>query len=262
MTILFSLNMIPIVIALILIAVTIIFLWPKKRKLCLTFPGTWESILNEKILFYKNLKEEDKSKFRNKVSAFLNEVRITGVGTEVDDPLKLLVAASAVIPVFYFEEWDYINLSEVLIYEGLVQAHQREESDSRNHILGQVRPFQTRHVLLLSRQSLESGFGNLNSQGNVGLHEFTHLLDEADGDIDGIPRLLLPPELLQAWTELMYNEIEKIKKGNSDINPYGATSRAEFFAVTSEYFFKKPYQFKTIHPELYEILSEAFRKKL
>jgi hypothetical protein len=57
----------------------------------------------------------------------------------------------------------------------------------------------------------------------------------------------------------MYREIEKIKYGQSDINPYGITNHSEFFAVVSEYFFEQPEKFRRIHPALYDILSRTFK---
>jgi len=47
-------------------------------------------------------------------------------------------------------------------------------------------------------------------------------------------------------------------KDRSDINPYGATNEAEFFAVVSEYFFERPKLLKEKHPELYNLLAEIF----
>jgi Mlc titration factor MtfA (ptsG expression regulator) len=180
---------------------------------------------------------------------------------EVDDHIRLLVAASAVIPVFNYDGWSYINLSEVLVYNGLVETYQMSEEDQKNQVLGQVRPFQNRHLLLLSSASLEAGFAKMNGPENVGFHEFTHLIDGADGDMDGVPKALMPPELIAPWIHLMYKEVERIKKGESDINPYGITSHAEFFAVAAEYFFKNPTSFEKKHEDLYNLLRKVFMKK-
>jgi Mlc titration factor MtfA (ptsG expression regulator) len=38
----------------------------------------------------------------------------------------------------------------------------------------------------------------------------------------------------------MNDSITEIKKGESDINIYGATSKTEFFAIAAEYFFERP----------------------
>ena len=52
------------------------------------------------------------------VKVFLDETRITGIRTEVDETTRVLVAASAIIPVFNFDNWEYSRLGEVLIYPG------------------------------------------------------------------------------------------------------------------------------------------------
>ncbi|MNL83823.1 Protein MtfA [compost metagenome] len=61
---------------------------------------------------------------------------------------------------------------------------------------------------------------------------------------------------------MIHEEMHKIEQGKSDINPYAITNEAEFFAVVSEYFFEKPDQFKSKHPELYESLSTMFLQDL
>jgi Mlc titration factor MtfA (ptsG expression regulator) len=59
----------------------------------------------------------------------------------------------------------------------------------------------------------------------------------------------------------VHKKINEIVKNKSDINPYGATNEAEFFAVVSEYFFERPDLLQEKHPELYEILTKIFRHK-
>jgi Mlc titration factor MtfA (ptsG expression regulator) len=233
----------------------------KKKKLEIPFPLDWEAILNDKIHFYSSLDENEKIRFKNKIKSFLNNTHISGVkGVVINDTIRLMVASSAIIPIFRFEEWDYINLSEVLIYDGAVVTNQSSDQETDGIILGQVRPFQNRHLLLLSKQSLENGFVAINGKGNVGFHEFSHLIDEADGSIDGIPKILMSEALLASWTKLMHKEIQEIQKKKSDINPYALTNHAEFFAVVCEYFFENPELFKKNHSDLYLILSEIFKK--
>ena len=52
----------------------------------------------------------------------------------------------------------------------------------------------------------------------------------------------------------------RILENRSDIDPYGAHSEAEFFAVVSEYFFEKPGELQKNNPELYRLLTEVFRQ--
>jgi Mlc titration factor MtfA (ptsG expression regulator) len=57
----------------------------------------------------------------------------------------------------------------------------------------------------------------------------------------------------------MHETIKAMQHNQShDINIYGATNTAEFFAVVSEYFFERPNELKTHHPELYALLEQMF----
>ncbi len=64
------------------------------------------------------------------------------------------------------------------------------------------------------------------------------------------------------WIDLIQHKIDEIYEGKSDINPYGATNKSEFFAVISEYFFERPKLLKDKHPKLYELLEEIFNQTM
>ena len=67
-------------------------------------PASWEKILQSHIAFFRALTDQDKERFRQMVKVFLDEVRITGIRTDIDDTVRVLVAASAAIPIFGFHE--------------------------------------------------------------------------------------------------------------------------------------------------------------
>ena len=46
----------------------------------------------------------------------------------------------------------------------------------------------------------------------------------------------------------------------SFLDPYGATSECEFFAVATEVFFERPEELGHEDPELYELLSTFYRQ--
>ena len=227
------------------------------------FPPDWRAILAGRVAFYLALTESEKTRFEQRTQVFLARTRITGVQTELDDTTRLLVAASALIPVWGLPGWQYANLGEVLIVPDawqLPNAPDQEVQPLQGTLLGSVQGFQNQHYMRLSKASLEQGFQDATDRQNVGIHEFAHLLDEADGVIDGLPQAAMPPELLQAWTELMHREMAAIREGKSEINPYAATNDAEFFAVVTEYFFEKPETLQERHPELYDLLTRVFRQ--
>ena len=227
------------------------------------FPKHWRAILFQKVPFYAPLNEESKQLFEFKVQEFLTNVRITGIKTQATETDKLLIAASAVIPIFAFPDWQYLNLQEVLLYpSSFNHAFETEGDGEKRRILGMVGTGYMEGKMILSKQSLHHGFKNETDKRNTAIHEFVHLIDKADGTIDGIPSLLLEKQYVLPWLDLIRKEIEEIKEGDSDIRPYGATNKAEFFAVLSEYFFERPALLKKREPKLYKLLEGIFDQNL
>lgn len=225
------------------------------------FPNKWRSILATKVLYYNNLSLDNKLKFEYKVFEFLLNCKITGVNTTIDETDKILVASSAIIPIFSFPEWKYLNLSEVLIYPNAFDEKFNTKGENRN-ILGMVGTGYMEGKMILSKEALHKGFSNSSDKKNTAIHEFVHLIDKLDGNTDGIPKLLLEQQYTIPWLNLIHSKIEDIANNESDINPYGATNKTEFFAVASEYFFERPKLLQRKHPKLYNKLEQIFNQKM
>lgn len=223
------------------------------------FPENWRKILQDNVAFYRTLSAEDKKRFETEILIFLHETRVTGIKTEVDDLTLVLAAASAEIPVFGFPDWEYPNLGEILIYPGAFTKDFRTEGEGRN-VWGMVGTGLMEGVMILSKPALIGGFRNTNDKQNVGIHEFAHLIDAADGEYDGIPKVFLQNQYILPWIEAMAKEKKRIDSGESKMNPYGGTSPVEFFAVAAEYFFEHPEAMKKNKPELYELLTRIFQQ--
>jgi len=252
--------MIGLIVFVVIAPVIIILIWRYKRKYKVELSANYRELLQEHVAFYNKLDNTGRTRFENKIKDFLSYVRITAVNTEMTELDKLLVASSAVIPVFGFD-WHYYNLSHVLLYDDTFSANDFSVTSEDRSFLGIVGTGALQRIMILSKPALRQGFANEISRHNTGIHEFVHLLDKADGDIDGIPKELLRKQYTITWIRYMSEEIEKIKEGESDINIYGATSKAEFFAVASEYFFGSPGDFKIHHPELFDLMTKIFRQE-
>ena len=225
------------------------------------FSGDWRIILKNNVAFYNSLSEEEKRKFEYRVQEFLLNCRITGIETSIDTTDKLLVASSAIIPIFGFDKWRYINIKEVLLYPTMFNKEFETEGSNRN-ILGMVGTGYMDNMMVLSKPALKHGFENETDKKNTAIHEFIHLIDKTDGYIDGVPSLLLEKQYTIPWIDLINKKMDEIFDEESDINPYGGTNKAEFFSVVSEYFFERPKLLVKKHPELYELLEKIFNQKM
>lgn len=233
------------------------FIGKKKTTITDPVPFQLKGILHKQVPFYQQLDRNKQTEFEERAVRFLAQVKITGVKTKVEDLDRVLIAASAIIPIFNFSDWEYPNLNEVLLYPDSFDHEFEQQGEGRN-ILGMVGSGAMNHVMILSQFELRQAFLNETGKNNTAIHEFVHLIDKTDGEIDGLPESLLHKQYIKPWLQLMQEKIKEIIDDQSDINPYGATNEAEFFAVVSEYFFERPELLKDKHPELYELLLKIF----
>jgi Mlc titration factor MtfA (ptsG expression regulator) len=244
--------------SLIVVLLAIVFKPKSNRTKAASIQPGYKTLLEECVPFYQKLNDFRKKEFEERVGIFLGRVKITGVKTEVEDIDRILIASSAVIPIFNFPGWEYLNLHEVLLYPDSFNHDFAQQGEGRD-VMGMVGSGALNHVMILSQYELRQAFNNQEGKTNTAIHEFVHLVDKTDGAIDGIPEFILDKKYIMPWLNLMQKEIEMIRESNSDINPYGATNQAEFFAVVSEYFFERPELFQEKHPELFELLKKIFR---
>jgi Mlc titration factor MtfA (ptsG expression regulator) len=252
--------MAPFIVLIVLALLILFFIFYKKPQKKIVLPENYKQLLCEHISYYKRLSEKNKKRFEEKIKEFLGYVRIDGIDTTVSDLDKLLIASSAVIPVFGFIKWKYYNLRNVLLYPGSFNKEEFLASGYERNTLGMIGNGAMQKVMILSKPALHFGFQMEAPKENTGIHEFVHLLDKEDGDVDGLPEVLLNKKYNSKWIQLINKNIQTILEGHSDINLYGASNKAEFFAVTSEYFFNRPELFREKHPELFDLMCLIFNQ--
>jgi MtfA peptidase len=251
-----------IIIGIIAVILILLIQWKniRRRIVFKDFSNKWKDFLKNEVPFYNHLNSHDKTRFEKDILAFLNRVKISGIDTDVDDTDRLLIASSAVIPIFGFPEWKYYpNLDEVLLYPDTFNEKDYQTEGEERNVLGMVGSGVLNRKMILSKPALHESF-RMHGHNNVGIHEFAHLLDKMDGATDGVPENLLGKQYIIPWMKLMHDEIQKILEGKSDLNPYGSFNKQEFFAVASEYFFQDPVHFKNNHPELYKMIDQIFHR--
>ncbi len=216
--------------------------------------------LKKHVAFYRNLSDADKILFEQRMLLFLNSTNIVAEGCELEEEDCWLVAAAAIIPVWKFPNWHYVNLTTVFIVPEMFNQHLRFDTDD-GRIQGMVGTGVYSGKMYLSKKALHYGFSNDQDKRNVAIHEFAHLIDMADGDCDGLPEILFEYAFTMPWFDFIKRKTQDIHKGKSNIDPYATTNQQEFFAVATEYFFEEPKMLQRKHPQLYEALSEFYKQE-
>lgn len=249
-------TVLQILFALLLIILIILFVFQPRPRLSIAWPEHYRDLLNDYVSFYSRLDEDGKKKFEERFEKFLLAVKITGANAEVEDLDRVLIGAGAVIPVYYIPDWEYVNLREILLYPGNFNMEFEQQGHDRM-IAGMVGSGGMENVMILSKWELRQGFINQNNR-NTAIHEFVHLIDKMDGTLDGVPELLLERTYLSQWQQLLQTTMDLIRRGQSDIDAYAATSPVECFAVVSEYFFEQPEIFREQHQDWAVLLDRVF----
>jgi Mlc titration factor MtfA (ptsG expression regulator) len=226
----------------------------KRRELLQApFPDPWRRFLSERYEHYERLPTPLRRRFEDDVRLFLAEKRISGVGIDATDDLRLLVAASAVTLSLGWPDYEWDQLTEVLLYP---QDFDRDYGFDEPELAGEAHPWGT---VILSVPALHESFADPWDAFHVGLHEFAHLLGLRETQIGAVP-VGFPAAREQEWLALVDRERERLRRGKSVIDNYGEESPGEFMAVAVEAFFEISLALRQRHREVYTLLAEYFQQ--
>lgn len=220
-----------------------------------------KQFLDQNVSFYHALDDAEKHVFEKRVLLFLATTKVVGHDVDITDQDCLLIASAAIILVWKFPKWHYVNLHTVYLVSGSFNDN-ADLGKNDSHYLGVVGNGDLYGKMILSKPALHHGFANDQDKHNVALHEFSHLLDMADGHTDGFPERLKEYAFSAPWIELIRQETLKINQGESSIGDYAATNQAEFFSVATEYFFERPKLLQRKHPKVYTMLQAVYQNDL
>jgi len=225
----------------------------KQREAALSnpFPRAWTKLLETRCEHYRRLPRAQRGHFNDQTRVFLAEKRITGVEMEVSDETKLLVAASAISLSLGWPGYTWDQLPEVLLYPA---DFDHDYNFGGTDVSGTAHPW---GVVIISVPALNRSFDKSSDGYHVGFHEFAHLLDLAHTRFDGIPSYLSDDSIRQ-WTEIVCTEEDRLRRGDSVLDPYALSGSVEFFATAVEAFFQIPLKVADRHGQLYAFLSTYF----
>lgn len=233
------------------------------------FPIDWREVLQRNVAVYGELSVAEQAKLQRYVQVFVSEKNWEGCGgLAMTDEIRVTIAAQVGHLVLGFAEPQYFEkVLSILVYPSAYTAPNHAsyrggvvtEADSDR--LGEA---WYRGPVILSWADVLAA-GRRETHGNVVYHEFAHQLDMLNGgSVDGTPPLETREQDMR-WLEINEREFERLvqqcERGHSTIiDCYGATSRAEFFAVATETFFTRATALKHRHPELYAVFCEVYRQ--
>ncbi len=157
---------------------------------------------------------------------------------------------------------DYDGWENVVVYPGdFPRTHDFEDEAGVVHELDEPIAGESWEggPVLLSWPAVEAGYYETGMA--LVIHEFAHKIDMLDGDVNGLPPL--PASERAAFREAIdaaYRHFCGRVERNlpTDIDPYGAESIDEFFAVTCEVFFAEPELLKLEYPDYFALLQSYF----
>jgi len=230
-------------------------------------PDSWYGVVEHDVPLARWLSADERERLLRLVQVFLTEKHFEGCGgLTVTEDMKVRIAAEACLLLLNLEGPCYPTLRTVLVYpHGFVPKS--AGSPATGEIALSPVPLIGESwgdgVVVISWDDAVRGARNPADGDNVVLHEFAHQLDAEDGAADGAP--ILAPGALRTWGGVLSEEYERLRRDAADdrrsaLDEYGATNKAEFFAVATEAFFEKPVQLEREHPALYTQLRQFYRQ--
>lgn len=251
---------------------TLTRLWRRQRIARRPFPAAWRDIVRRRVPLARELPAAQQLRLKKHIQVLLAEVPFIGcAGLEVSEEMRVSIAAQAAF-LLLGRGGSFGNLREVLVYPGHFVVPRGDIGagagagvdgvvhEGRDVLSGQS---WQRGQVILAWDAVRDGAADPHDGANVVLHEFAHQLDQDTGAANGAP-YVGHGALQQVWARVMNEEFDALhahlaSAPASLIDPYAATSPAEFFAVTTELFFERPGALAAERPVLYEQLKRCYR---
>jgi Mlc titration factor MtfA (ptsG expression regulator) len=227
----------------------------------------WDGLLRRNVRPAEWLDEHQRQQLREWIAVFLAEKSFEGCGgMQITDEVRVTIAGQAGILVLGFAEEYFDRLRSVLVYPGDYLVPRRAPLDGGGELEWQeVRLGETWSggSVVLSWPRVVDG-GRLRDGGtrSVVIHEFSHLIDMLDGEIDGVPPLDGDRD---GWAVEMKDCRERFERALDAgrfvaLDDYAAEGPGEFFAVATECFFQDPHRLARGDGQLYDLLRIAWRQ--
>lgn len=245
-----------------------VFAWMKQRRrrrlLAQPLPEAWRQYLSRNVPYYRLLSELDRRRLGKALRIVVAEKRWEGCGgLEMSDEIRVTIAGTACLLILGVADFYFDGVQSILVYP---DTYSHREQRDPSGVVRQDVPISGeawhRGPVVLAWGDVLRDLRHPHHGRNVVLHEFAHQLDGLDGEMGGTPPM--PDRQLAArWDEVFSREYRQLVEAGRHgiptlLDPYAATSRAEFFAVSTEFFFNLPGPLRQSHPALYDLLKTFY----
>ena len=230
-------------------------------------PDDWRRLVSS-IPCLRDLSVVELERLKDLVRLFLDRKTLNGVqGLQLTETMRLQIVAQACLPILGLDLDYYDGWHEVVVYPDSFRVrHPISDqiglvSESDRVLSGEA---WQQGPVIVAWSDVERDLEDHYPGSNVVIHEFAHKLDMLNGRGNGMPPLHRDMNR-QTWTDALSSAYQALQQQlehhqRGSINPYGATSPAEFFAVLSEYFFTAPRQLLQNCPDVYQQLKQFYRQ--
>ncbi len=248
------------------------FGWLRRRQAPRAIPDAlWLGAL-ARYPFLAQRPQAELQQLRTLTGGFLATKEFHGAqGFAITDEVAVDIAAQAVLPVLHLGlDW-YDDFVGIVVHPDEVVARRETVDDAGVvHHYDEVLAGEAMEggPVMLSWRDVALAGGTAREGYNVVIHEFVHKLDMRDGAPDGCPPLA-SARARRDWLMVMQGQYDGFREqviiaerfGGAPtwLDPYGAQSIDEFFAVASEAYFVNRERFGAEFAALLPLLDSFFK---
>ncbi len=226
-------------------------------------PENWQELAQRHVAAWATFTDDEKVRLEPLLTDLIDGHRWEAArGYELTDRMRVVIGLQAARLLLGLDpdiDW-YAKLTTIVVHRSVLRFDRVEPGPAGTeecgviHLSGQTA---YRGPVVISWDAASRNARHPARGQDVVLHEFAHVLDMADGVVDGTPPL--PDELLDRWVEVCTDAFDRLGRDDSEVlDDYGAQDAGEFFAVATEAFFTRPVDLHCAEPDLYDVLRRFY----
>lgn len=207
----------------------------------------YAGVLEEKFVFYRNLPDEMKKAFLQRLDIFIRTHKFKPAQMpEVTLEMKTMISATAIQLSFGLRDFLARGIRGFVVYPSIYYLEQ-----ARSHAKGH---YSKNGVVYLAYNHFEKGHADSEDGVNLGIHEMAHALHHLYERSMGY--WFFFNDLVREWFKDAAEGKHIQRPGEVDgfLRKYAATNVQEFFAVCVENYFERPAELHERLPDIYKHL--------